>query len=242
MATINALEPYSSLSLEALQSGVLAEEQRFRRGEPRDDCYALEVFRRAVVEGDDAAWEALQSLYQRQVFGWSRGLNTGASIENVAALAWEKFWQCFKADKFARAEGLPAIQRYLKACVQTTVIDTARQERQTSLLSLDRHSEFGDRDAPSLAESLVDTDPLPEESLVQDEERGSIRQIVSQYVRSNHDRAIIHLRYELGLTSAEIQARRPDLFPIVADVYQTTRNLLDRLRRDHALQTSLERA
>jgi hypothetical protein len=35
----------------------------------------------------------------------------------------------------------------------------------------------------------------------------------------------------LGLTSAEVQRRRPDLFPAVGEVYRVTRNLLDRLRR-----------
>ncbi len=47
---------------------------------------------------------------------------------------------------------------------------------------------------------------------------------------------LIYLKYELGLKSAEIQARRPDLFPSVGDVYRLERNILDRLRRSEALE------
>src|SRR3981081_581194 len=41
-----------------------AQEGNFVRGEPSDDSAGLELFRRAIVDADEAAWEAVVALYR----------------------------------------------------------------------------------------------------------------------------------------------------------------------------------
>ena len=67
-----------------------------------------------------------------------------------------------------------------------------------------------------------------------------MRGLIDSHLSSEEERALIYLKYELGLKSAEVQGRRPDLFPTVNDVYRVTRNLLDRLRRSPRLRECFE--
>src|SRR5258708_27695459 len=40
------------------------QETNFVRGLPNDDAAAVELFRRAIADGDEAAWEAVVALYR----------------------------------------------------------------------------------------------------------------------------------------------------------------------------------
>jgi hypothetical protein len=66
--------------------------------------------------------------------------------------------------------------------------------------------------------------------------RVALWQVVNEHLHDECERVLVHLRFELGLKSAEVQAHRPDLFPCIGDVYRVTRNVLDRLRRSPALR------
>jgi DNA-directed RNA polymerase specialized sigma24 family protein len=177
----------------------------------------------------------MQQIYQTQVAGWCRLASAGSQVsaEDLIALTWERFWSSFGPAKFDQAENTASVQRYLKACAFSAAIDAAREQARTISLDQPRLTRSGD--SSTLGESLVDSTPTAEERIADEAARRSLWEVVEKHLNSEEERAFVYLKYELGLKSAEIQSRRPDLFPSVNDVYRTTRNLLDRLRRSPEL-------
>jgi RNA polymerase sigma factor (sigma-70 family) len=227
---------FEALSTEDLCARCRQETERYHRREAYDDGFCFHVFRRAIERQDDACWEALQSIYHAQVLAWCRrsgaGLDLGA--EELVSLAWEKFWKSFKAEKLAQAASTASIQRFLKACAQTAVIDLVRERRSTE--SLDRPAGERSEAGPTRGDLLADAGTTPEQSLTAGESRGSFWQVIARHLTSEQERSLIFLRFEMGLAPREIAARCPELFTDERDVYRVTRNLLDRLRRSPELR------
>jgi len=119
------------------------------------------------------------------------------------------------------------VLRYLKMCARSAAIDAARTR--APALSLDESPvEEADR-APVLAEAHAERDA-----------HARFWSIVNATLRDERERILAHLMYERGLKSAEVQAKRPDLFPTAAEVYRVTRNVLDRLKRNRDLLAWIE--
>jgi DNA-directed RNA polymerase specialized sigma24 family protein len=217
-------ERLRTLSVTVLCRRAQEEAGRYHAGEGGDDRCTLEVVRRAVVERDERCWEALHTMFGPLVQTWCRAMYRQADldVEELAALAWEKFWRSFTADKLTACRGAGSVLAYLRACVHSVTVDAYR--RRPAPLPLDA------------ADARPDLSPSPEEAVTAAEERQRLRELVLRHARDERDRAIIVLSYELGLRSAAVQAARPDLFPTVADVYRATRNLLDRLSRSRELR------
>jgi DNA-directed RNA polymerase specialized sigma24 family protein len=196
---------------------------RYRRAEPHDDRTAVELFRRAIAERDDRAWEALRPLYERHVTEWCRRAGAvPADLDESVQATWVKFWQHYTPVKLQSAAGLRDVLAYLKLCARSVVLDTARHRGSACRL--------GDGPEPA------DTRPSSADRQVEAEERDAFWRQLETLMRSERERVLVALIYGLGLRSAEVQARRPDLFPTVGEVYRTTRNVLDRLRRSLALR------
>lgn len=220
----------TSRQTEELSTDVLAQRCReevasYRRGEPSDDRFALELFSRAVVDGDDPAWQALHAAFHEQVIAWCRTAAQcgSADLEDLACTAWAKFWQSFTPAKLAAATCCSGILRYLKLCARSAAVDERRTRR--ALVSLDESPVQRADAAPALDGAFADRDAL-----------ARFWAIVNASLRDDRERILTYMSYELDLKSAEIQSRRPDLFPSVTDVYQVGRNVLDRLKRNRDLQ------
>jgi DNA-directed RNA polymerase specialized sigma24 family protein len=200
---------------------------RYHRGEPSDDRYSREVFRRAVLGHDERCWEALYHLYHDQVLSWCRqtGSLLDCDAEELVTLTWEKFWANFTADKFAATTRLSALLSYLKLCAHSVVVDLLRA----------RHR----RERLQAAAPREDHVPAPDDTVAERDGLDALWREVHARLRDERERELVRLAYGLGLRPAQVQARRPDLFPAAADVYRATRNLLDRLRRDATLRDRL---
>src|SRR5437660_11798041 len=59
-----------ALSVSTLVEQCRREIQAYRRGEPSDGGYGLELLRRASVQGDQDAWSGLQQCLSELVRGW----------------------------------------------------------------------------------------------------------------------------------------------------------------------------
>jgi hypothetical protein len=59
----------TDLCLPDLTDRCRTELDRFRQGQPHDDRYALELFRRAVEECDGRAWETICGFYREHMAG-----------------------------------------------------------------------------------------------------------------------------------------------------------------------------
>jgi hypothetical protein len=198
---------------------------RFRRGEPSEDCFCLELFRRAVVERDEDCWRELHSILHEQVLSWCRVIGPGgvADPAELVCIAWEKFWLHFTPAKLAAAKGIDGVLCYLKMCARSAAMDAVQWR--TRLQSLD---------AAPIERS--DGRPTPAEAEADRDARTRFWAIVNASLRDERERVLAHLNYEVGLRPCEILAQRPDFFHSSAEVYQVTRNIVDRLRRSRELQ------
>ena len=207
------------------------ETARFLRGVVHDDGICFEVFRRAIYDDDGDCWEHLERIYGEQVKSWCRAAhnNAAADHDELAAVAWERFWRSFKADRLSQASGTPAVLAYLRACAWSAAVDYARTRG--TALSLDETVPTESGVGRSIGEQLLDHDPTPPEEIEAAEARSELWQVVDDHLKNEAERVLMHLSLEIGLKPREIQTQRPDLFPDIKEVYTMTRNVFDRLRR-----------
>jgi DNA-directed RNA polymerase specialized sigma24 family protein len=193
------------------------ETARYLRGEPRSDRFCFELFRRAVIERDEAAWAAVLAQYREPVRHWLGGRQDDAD-DGVSA-AFERFWHAISPEKFARFTSLPAILQYLKMCAHTVTIDRLRTSQLTAMeQTLDEAPELPDAGSiEELVASKVDAAAFWHE--------------VQQILGDEREQRVIYFSYVIGLTPRAICAHYAGEFPSVQDVYRLKRLALDRLRR-----------
>src|SRR5690242_20411322 len=85
------------LSVDELRALAQAQELSFARGEANDDAAGLELFRRAMTQGDPAAWQAVMDLYRGLLVAQaSRRVIRGLVVEDdgfCVDRAFQRFWQ-----------------------------------------------------------------------------------------------------------------------------------------------------
>jgi hypothetical protein len=212
---------FAELSLDALARRCREETLRFLSGQDRDDAYCFEVFKRAVVERDDSAWEAIVNQYRGIVLAYV-GQHSAAAVLRESDEYWinralQRFWSAVGPDRFSAFPDLPSLLKYLKLCVHSVLLDELRSRR--AAVSLDEIPEVTPSDATA-------------EDAVLGELSGE--QLWAAIRRELHDEAeykVAFLSFARDLKPAEIAERHPTLFASVADVYRIKRNIIERLRR-----------
>jgi DNA-directed RNA polymerase specialized sigma24 family protein len=221
---MNVATPLTAAPLALVASHCQVEHSRFHGGQPHDARYAEEIVRRAIVERDEAAWEALHAIYSPQVAAWCR--RAGAredELDDLCAVAWEKFWRAFGCDRLRHATGIGAVLQYLMLCATSVVFDARRKAAGAARFALDLE--------PEQAELLL---PVAE---AEEPDWHEFRALVWRCLHSDAERMLVRLQYGRGYRSADVQRLRPDLFRSVEDVYRTHHTLFDRLRRNKALRS-----
>ena len=106
------------------------ETARYLRRESGEGVCCFELFRRAVADRDDQAWERVVIQYRRMVLAWVRRHPTRALVnesdDDWVHDAFARFWKAVPPDRFAMFPNLAAILRYLKLCVHSSLMDEAR--------------------------------------------------------------------------------------------------------------------
>ena len=104
------------MPLSAVAAASRAEMARRRRGEPSNDAFDLELFRRAICERDQRAWEMLAERYRALLISWAcrHPAYAAGSVdaEDVAIRALARFWMAVGPERLAQFPGslLPAHQ------------------------------------------------------------------------------------------------------------------------------------
>jgi hypothetical protein len=207
------------------------ESEHYRRGEPCDERAGIELFRRAIVDRDDNSWRELLAIHHDQMAMWCRFAVTSApaDVDEMIVVAWGRFWNSYTPDKLADAGGLAPILRYLKLCARSAAIDTVRRHAE-------RRLDAGEFSTGGVyADACTAADPGPDLVI-----SAEFWYVIRSHLHSEHERVLIDQRFRMGLTSRQIQAQRPDLFPTIGDVYGTKRNVLERLRRSRRLRAWLQ--
>ncbi|MGH2352042.1 MAG: sigma-70 family RNA polymerase sigma factor [Chloroflexota bacterium] len=210
------------------------ETEKFRRGEPSRDDFCFELFRRAVCERHEEAWEAVIAQYRGIVLTWVRR-NSAAGREDAdfwLNRTFDRFWSAVGPERFGMFDGLPKLLKYLQMCATTAVLDEARAQRAAQWESLDQGAEDGERTARDTADTAMDVEASAVGRLAGRE----VWDTILGELPDEAERAVIYLSFALSMKPGEIHEHRRDLFPTVADVYRLKRNVLERLRRNPALR------
>jgi len=209
-----------------------AENERYQRGEPSDLGYAYELFRRALSERDERAWEYVFRQYRSLVERWVRNNAafdaSGESSEDLAVEAFARFWHAISPALFERFLTAAALLQYLHMCAGCVVIDKARA-RTAARLASEQPLSHGDG-------LYVATD---EEVLGQIDRAQFWRHVAKQW-NNDAERVVVTCSFVAGLKPRQIYAAHRDLFASVKEVYLVKRNVLDRLRRDPELHGLLK--
>ncbi|HLZ68727.1 MAG TPA: hypothetical protein VKV26_02340 [Dehalococcoidia bacterium] len=205
------------------------ETARYRRREEHDDRYCFEVMRRAIVQHNDQCWETLHDVFAEQMLAWCRKAASGLETEpdELVALAWAKFLRSFTPEKLGQANGAAGVLAYLKLCAVSVAIDLQRVRGVT----LPFDEAIGERQ----------TADSPAEIHAARVSREEFWRLIDAHLQDDRERVFMELFYERELKPAEIQRLRPELFPGIALVYSTRRNVHDRLRRSPRLRAWLLR-
>lgn len=228
MSTRDALH---SLSLPALAQHCVEESDHFFHRRDHDPRYCFELFRRAIVEHDQRAWNYLCDNYRPLVSGWVRRCRafsgTGEEIDYFVNGAFAKMWSAMSAEKFDSFSDLKSLLRYLQLCVSSVVTDHAR--------SADYHERLADL-PPGVEE---DEGENVEDVALARTEREDFWEAISQRLNDDKERLVLHYSYVVGFKPSQIYEEKEELFDDVREIYRIKENVLARLRRDTGLQALL---
>lgn len=211
------------MSLSALEGRCMSEIEHYRRKEPHDDQYCLEIFHRAMVKHDAEAWELLQQRFTPTVRGWMRN-HPNRDIacryepeENFVAHTFTRVWRASLRNAL-EFDTLAAALNYLKLSLQTSVVDSMR--------AYSRPKEVPLPDPGS--DTYYSEEPATEDDYSNQE----LWNVIKSVLPDEREQRLAYLLYHCGLKSREIVRYCPDEFSDVQEIYRLTRNIMERLMRN----------
>ncbi len=219
------------VSIEILCAEARAQEANFVRGEPSEDSAGVELFRRAIADADEDAWEAVVALYRGLLIAQSARLVVRNLVDEDAGFcvdrAFQRFWRATRTRGIHEFQDLASILKYLKMCLGSVLLDEARARRRQACVSIEDLS----------PDACVSTDPSTE--VVAGIAQRELWESINRELRDDSERLVARLSFAAGLSPREIRALHPERFAEVSDVYRLKRNLIERLRRSQAIKDLL---
>lgn len=212
--------PPSVMSLSALADHCMSELNNYRRGEPSDDRYGIELFRRALLQHDPLAWEIVQKLFNEMVLHWMRShpMRKVAcchdSEENYVAQAFTRFWQATAVNQETEFRTIAGVLRYLRASLNGAILDTLRTYARAERVSLREPNEPGE--------------------IVAEDREASVElwEVIQALIPDERQRRVAYLLFHCNLKPREIVHYCSQEFGEVEEIYRLRRNIVDRLLRN----------
>lgn len=208
------------MSIAELADRCMNEIKRFQGGEPSNDLYGIELFRRAVKLLDPLAWEVVQQRFSDVMYSWfyqhpMRHLASRFdSEENYVAQAFARFWQATAGNPKIEFMTFAAILRYLRASLNGTILDALRaysRPRETPLPE------------PGSAEALFGEE--------QDDSR-ELWEAIQSVLPDKRQRRVAYLLFHCQLKPRQVVQFCQDEFSDVGEIYRMRRNIFERLLRN----------
>lgn len=200
-----------------------------------DSSPCFELFRRALGDGNQLAWEAVFQQYQALVGSWAgRQLATRRDhneIQDYVNRAFERMWAAVSKAKFEQFSDLRAVLAYLKMCAHSAIVEDVRRANLLDhAVPLDDLADGAEGDSPAPADTQTERVVLTHEA------RSAVREAVNARLQDEKERLVVHCLFELDLKPKAIYAQHPDVFADVHEIYVIRQVVLERLRRDPVLK------
>ena len=216
----------NSLTIDDLIDGCRNEAQRYLQTGQSDETFCFELFRRALVERDEAAWHAVYSVFQGHVRSWIHkhgGFFSDDDPEDFLNEAFARLWQYGGRPETARQlNNLGKCLRYLELCAVSAIQDYQRRRAKDALSK-----------AASLEDMQVADDSAnsPKDQVERDDARAVLQRALEEILQDDRERLVAEESWIYDRAPRQIRARYPQLFATVANVSQIKRNILKRLQR-----------
>lgn len=222
--SLSTVDPGSS-PLSKLIRQCAEQTERFRQRLQHDPGFCYELFRRALCERCEPAWDALFRQYESQVRRW---VGTGFRLrgamleaEDVVNESFTRFWRAITAENFERFGTLKALLGYLQRCTITALIDMTRGH-EFEQTEFDPGTESATHGAPTVNPiDPLDRDQFWNDIIARLNGRAEVQLVIATFV--------------YGYQPAQLADHWPDLFPDAATVYRIKERVLKRLGRDERL-------
>ena len=226
------LRNLAQMDLSILVRRCIIESERFYRNQPYEASFAYELFRRALVECDEIAWEHIYIHYGPLVDSWVRRsgafASSGESSEFFVVSAFTRFWRAISPERFELFPTLASLLQYLQRCAGCVVIDSVRAQS------------WGSEMLPEDAVATNRTSqPSPDEEAMERVNREEFWGYIDMQLNDEAERVVVFNTFVLGMKPGDIYDHRPDLFGCINDVYNVKRNVLGRLSRNQELRQML---
>ena len=214
-----------SLTLAGVRHRCSQETERFFARQEHDPRFCFELFRRAILQRNDLAWECVYAQYRPLVARWLERHPalpmSGEEAQFFLNRAFEKMWQGLTPEKFATFDDLKSILRYLQMCAHSVVIDFLRRKEQKVLL-----------DAVDEADQqLVSGESAVEDQITYELEKQKLWGWLEEQFNDEKERLTIYGIFVLGLKPSEVVREYGRVFKNVKEVYRAKENVVARLRR-----------
>ncbi|MGQ9626949.1 MAG: RNA polymerase sigma factor [Anaerolineae bacterium] len=199
---------------------------RFFRGEPFDEEPCAELFRRALFERDQVAWEEIYRRCEPMVEKWVQAHrcfpDTGEESAVLVNGAFSRFWQAIS--RCGKFQSLSQMLKYLKMCVHSEITDILRRKAAPSMISLN--------DLPELEGG----EPSPAQKAMGRIVAEKLEKLVLAQAKTEKERLIVDLVFFRGLKPRQIYSRYDNSFESVEEVYKIKRKVLGRLLRNREIR------
>lgn len=229
----DGLDP-RALSISSLAHLCRKETDRFFSRIDSDDRYCHELFRRAIQEHDDTAWEILIEQYSALVKSWIQRHPSYAMADEdkdfFVNRTFDNFWYAFSRDrdKLQKFDNVKSLLQYLKLCTNSAVKEYVSRRMRPQEMA------FSSRPVLSIANPVN-----PITSAENKLHAKNIWQYVLSVLKSDQERIVAEEFLLYDLKPREIYARNEETFSSVGQVRRIKENLMARLRRDQQLAAFL---
>jgi DNA-directed RNA polymerase specialized sigma24 family protein len=190
------------------------------------DAVCYDLFRRAIEQRDADAWADIGRNYRGLLAAWAVQSSARNMIaerpEDLADQAFARAWAALSSAEFSAFPHISSLLAYLRTCVRATVIDHARDQA-------------GQQRAVQSIES-AGVAAAPEQAVLEELDRTELWQLIMDITHSLQEQIIVRECLVYALPPRTIQARHPEMFADVMQVYRVKRNLINRFQRNRELQ------
>ncbi len=206
----------------------ISQQVRKRDSGEREHCF--ELFRRAIEEGKDQAWQALKQQYDGLVHHWilsssSTPLNW-QDREDLVQDTWSNFHRALKKYDVSLAKHFKhvgALLKFLNNCAYTATMKYWKRKQKAKRLQ---------KELTLIAPKVASA---PEEAtlkkMLTDERRAALKKWREEHITDAHEQLVFDCSFKEGLKPRQIADAHPEMFPSAKVVYRTKENLVKRAKR-----------
>ncbi|MGB0383918.1 MAG: RNA polymerase sigma factor [Ardenticatenaceae bacterium] len=221
-------------SLSTIIEGCRKISQQARKREartlPSEKKYCFELFRRAIEDGNNQAWEALKQQYDGLIHHWIIG-SSGAPLsledrEDLVQDTWANFHRALKKYNISLAkyfEHVGALLKFLNNCAYTATMKHWKRRQKAKRLQ-EKLTKIAPK-AASAPEKATLTQILTEER------RAALKKWREQRVTEPHEQLVFDCSFKQSLKPKQIADAYPEMFPNAKVVYRIKDNLIKRAKR-----------